>query len=494
MVQDIAPGHRRHAPPPRRRSSVLQFLLSLFLLPLPLAASERIKTPQLEVQWLAPGEFGTESTLIGIYFLLEPGWHVYWKNPGDSGAAPKFKISSDNATYGQIQWPFPERIPVAHLTNLGYEKEVAYLFEVQPVGSPLRLRADLEWLVCKEDCLPGFGSLTLERKAGKGKAVWKKEQLEKLLSFQTKIPAPQNPPWRITAVSIPPTAVRLNISPQPGRPEGLPEVFPLQGDLISPARPVMTKSGDTFELELPLLPGKTAPSTLELVLVEKEDRAWEIPDVPVQAPDIEEPSPKKSFWFLLILAFLGGLILNLMPCVFPVLSIKVFSLLKQSEAQSNSALGRLREGALYSAGVIFTFVCLGVLFLVLRAGGEEVGWGFQLQSPVVVLSLTLLFWLMALGFIGAIEFGNTLMRIGSRTGGGSSSFGTGVLSVFVAAPCTAPFMGTALGASALLPGVQAVGIFISLGAGLAAPFMILAASPALLARLPRPGAWMETLK
>lgn len=205
------------------------------------------------------------------------------------------------------------------------------------------------------------------------------------------------------------------------------------------------------------------------------------PTNPTNQPDQEET----TFIILLLSAFLGGIILNLMPCVLPVLSIKFFSLAKVSRET------RWHEILFYTLGVLVTFTALGGIFLALRAGGSAIGWGFQLQSPPIVMALILLFWMMGLSFLGFFEFGDAIVRSAGRFQQ-SGAFATGVLSVFIATPCTGPFMGTALGAAATLPALQALTIFFFLGLGLAFPFLLLAIFPNL--RLPKPGMWMITLR
>ncbi len=208
--------------------------------------------------------------------------------------------------------------------------------------------------------------------------------------------------------------------------------------------------------------------------------------VAAPAPVVPELPP---LWVLLLSAFLGGLILNLMPCVLPVLSIKFLSF-----AQAESG-GRMKDALAYTGGVLVTFGILGGLVIALGALGSKVGWGFQLQSPAIVFALSMLFFTMALNFLGVFELGFAAMNIaGNANAKATSAFSTGVLSVFVAAPCTGPFMGTALGATAVLPAWAAMAIFLALGAGLASPFVVLAASPRLLAKVPRPGRWMDQLK
>lgn len=210
---------------------------------------------------------------------------------------------------------------------------------------------------------------------------------------------------------------------------------------------------------------------------------------PVSAPAAPVVPELPPLWVLLLSAFLGGLILNLMPCVLPVLSIKFLSF-----AQAESG-GRMKDALAYSGGVLVTFGILGGLVIALGALGSKVGWGFQLQSPGIVFALALLFFTMALNFLGVFELGFAAMNIaGNANAKATSAFSTGILSVFVAAPCTGPFMGTALGATAVLPAWAAMAIFLALGAGLASPFVVLAASPRLLAKVPRPGRWMDQLK
>ncbi|WGL16555.1 protein-disulfide reductase DsbD family protein [Microbulbifer bruguierae] len=463
-------------------------------------AQDSTSGDHVQVRWLAPEQFGQTSETIGFYFEVDPGWHVYWRNAGDSGAAPRFAITATSADVGDIQWPFPVRLPIAHLTNLGYEGDVAYLFDVTPAADLVQLQVNLEWLVCKEDCIPGFGTMTLERPRGDS-AKWSSADRALRDRFLSRVPkAASQSPWRIAGLQRDGEQVNLALESSSGAQEP-PEVFPMDGALLTAAAPEIFPDGKYVAYSFVRVPGAPAANTTGFV-VASGGEAWQFDDVAIDAvpdsPDqdsvtattFEKPAaaPPQPLWLLLLAAIAGGAILNLMPCVFPVLSIKLFGLM----GPGTSTQERLKAGFLYGAGVLVTFALLGGLLLILRAGGAAIGWGFQLQSAPVVLALIVLFWLMALSFSGVYEFGHRLMNLAGHSRAGS--FATGVLAVFVAAPCTGPFMGAALGAATLLPAISAMAIFVGLGLGLALPFVLLCLFPALLRRLPQPGPWMETLR
>ncbi len=443
----------------------------------------------VQVRWLAPNELAAgESVTLGFYFEVAPQWHVYWQNAGDSGAAPRFDMTATGATLGEIQWPFPQRLPIEHLTNLGYEGNVAYLFELtpKPNAESVSLEVNLEWLVCKVDCIPGFATMTLERPVS-GPSEWEPQDRRLIERFSARIPQPgEQSPWQPSALLTgADNELVLTLESTGESKIKAPAVFPVDGSIITAAEPTSKAIGGGYRFTFTRQPGAELPVATDFVITDGE-QAWRLSDVSLgsQNPGNDSSQP---LWLLVLAAIAGGVILNLMPCVFPVLSIKLFSLV-----QSGSSKSHLREGLVYSAGVLVTFAALGGLLLALRAGGAAVGWGFQLQSPIVVLALIVLFWLMGLAFSGVFEFGHKLMNLAGRANGGS--FVTGILAVFVAAPCTGPFMGAALGAATVLPAVSAMAIFVGLGIGLAAPFLVLAASPSLIRKLPKPGRWMETLR
>ncbi|AQQ68341.1 glucan 1,4-alpha-glucosidase [Microbulbifer agarilyticus] len=466
------------------------------------AAQETASGDHVKVRWLVPDTFGPGAETIGFYFEVDPGWHVYWRNAGDSGAAPRFDFAGATGEVGPIQWPFPVRLPIEHLTNLGYEGDVAYLFEVTPNAGAMDIVVNLEWLVCKVDCIPGYGIMTLSRPVGEA-ASWQPQDVQLRDRFQAMVPAEataENFPWQVAAVAASPQAntLQLELAPREAGVElSTPDVFPLDGGLLTAKAPEVAQAGENIRYTFERVPGAPMPPTTGFVVSDGE-RGWQLDDQEIQAGAASAsaaagtagsaPASTQPLWLLILAAIAGGAILNLMPCVFPVLSIKLFSL----AGHDGQAAHRVKEGLRYAAGVLVTFAALGALLLVLRAGGSAIGWGFQLQSAPVVLGLILLFWVMALSFSGLYEFGHHLMNVAGRSRGGS--FATGVLAVFVAAPCTGPFMGAALGAATLLPAYSAMAIFLGLGIGLALPFVLLCVFPALLNRLPAPGPWMETLR
>lgn len=465
------------------------FFIFLFYSAVSVLAKETTTDEHLQVRIIAPQIFSTqEETLIGLYFEPEEHWHVYWKNPGDSGAAPKFIFSSETASIGPTLWPYPQRLPVEHLTNFGYEGAVAYLFSVRPKEniSEVQMNIKMEWLVCNIECVPGFAELHFKRPTHHQSSQWQKEDFEIIKKFSSRIPSSsENASFQIKKIQMEKDFLKVH-APSPDFEQI--DLFPGEGEFILPAAP--EKNLQTQEFIFKIQAAVKPPSSFQLIGTLKS-AAWQFDNLSItstHASTTPLTDSSSSVLSLFLLAVLGGLILNLMPCVFPVISIKVFSLLKTEDST------RTRDCLHYSAGVMITFLFLGGIFLLLRSLGAAVGWGFQLQSPPVIFALILLFWLMALNFLGVFEMGAFTMNYSSRFLKSSSSFGTGVLSVFVAAPCTGPFMGTALGAAIALPAINALFIFLGLGLGLALPFITLAISPRMLSWLPKPGAWMETLK
>lgn len=457
------------------------------------AETNILKADHVSVDFIAPETFGRGDSKIALRFQLDPHWHIYWKNPGDSGTAPRFDIQSELATLGEVSWPIPKRIRLGDFTNIGYEGEVLFPLAVRPsdLAESVKIKARLEWLVCKEECLPGSGDLELTRPVA-SQAVWSGEDQAKIEASIKHLPSAQDlSPWSFLNISSGENHnVHLQLKHKDGKALSELKVFPLDGNAFKPQEPSL--SADTQSIVLGLNPGISLPEAPSLLLVDASG-AWEHKNVASFEAKAEAPSPLSAkasdhwstFVILLLSAFAGGVILNLMPCVLPVLSIKFFSLAKMNRET------RWQEILLYSLGVLVTFTALGGLFLALRAGGSAVGWGFQFQSPPIVMALILLFWLMGLSFLGLFEFGDAIVRSAGRFER-SGAFATGVLSVFIATPCTGPFMGTALGAAATLPALEALTIFFFLGLGLASPFLALALFPSI--RLPKPGMWMITLR
>lgn len=451
-------------------------------------AAESIDAQHIHVSFVAPKQFGPEKTTIGLRYSMDSKWHVYWKNPGDSGTTPKFEFVSKEAKVGPVLWPVPKRISFGDLVNFGYEGSVVLPFEItpEPNQTNLNLEVALEWLVCDEgECIPGFASLTLNRPIA-DKEKWVAEDLVEVNLHLSQVPKETtNSKWKINDLKQ--KGETLSVSVQGTENSDPLDLFPADGLAVRPQAPIKTKISDAVLFEFKLQAGVTAIQETDFVLYDGI-QSFEWKKLPVQVASFEPTAMEfNSFLILLLSSFIGGIILNFMPCVLPVLSIKFISI-----SQTPSA-GRLKEALLYSAGVLVTFSVLGGFFLILRSAGASVGWGFQLQSPPVVFALIILFWLMALNFLGVFEFGTGVMNTAGRSSR-TGAFATGILSVFVAAPCTGPFMGTALGAAATLPVLESLAIFIFLGLGLAFPFLLVALSPQARGLIPRPGAWMEKLK
>ena len=459
---------------------------------------------------------------VGLRLRMAEHWHTYWRNPGDSGLATEIAWTLPQGfSAGPIQWPTPSRIPVSHLVNYGYEDETTLLVEITPpanlaAGKPVELKAQVNYLVCERECIPGeakLGTSIPTAKAGQGGGV---DPTSGYIfeAARGRLPVPFTGNARIAERDG-----KLALRVEGGRiaPDDVASAyfFPAEETALEHAAPQeMTVDGKTLNLALQRSAVANGPVPAEipgvLVLDERgsggpERRAFQIgvPKTPspgagagVAANHSVAPavtSLSTVAWAALF-AFLGGLVLNLMPCVFPVLSIKVMSLV----AHSGRDRGAVRlAGLAYTAGVVASFLALAGLLLAVRAGGQEVGWGFQLQSPALVVALAFLLFAVGLSLSGVAEFGVSLAgRAGSVEAGSGlgGSFLTGVLAAIVATPCTAPFMGAAVGYAVTAPPGVALGVFAALGLGLAAPFLVLTLRPSLLAVLPRPGAWMDTLK
>lgn len=437
-------------------------LLSALLLP-SAASAGAVRAELLSSRAAAaPGE----TFAAGLRLVHKPGWHTYWSNPGDSGMATKLSWRLPKGwSATSFEWAAPERIVVPPLTSFGYGGDVVFPLTLTAPAQEGRavLRADVEWLECAEVCIPGKASLSLPITVSKTPAD--APAASRLKEAVAAVPRPD--PSAVAGARREEGKVILLVS---GRHPGA-EFIPADGAFEGGRGPASVGPART-ELTLPLNPGATAPERLAGVLRR-----------PGLAPVwVDVPTDASGGLRYLLLAFLGGLLLNLMPCVFPVLSLKVLGLLQQP--------GK-RDVLAYCAGVIVSFLVLAAALIAARAAGASLGWGFHLQSPPLVGLLALLCVLVGLNLLGWFEVGTRLMSVGS---GDRGAFGSGVFAVVVAAPCTAPFMGAALGWALTRPPLETLAVFGALGAGTAAPYALLASWPALLKRLPRPGAWMETLK
>ena len=490
------------------RPKLFLFAIPLFCLSATLRANEpsHVKVALIpEVRTIAPGT----PFSVAVRLDMDPRWHTYWINPGDSGAATQIKWNlPPGFEAGPIQWPHPERIEVPPLVSFGYEGVAALLVQITPprdlkIGERVTLAAHVNWLECEELCLPG--EATVRTVIPTGPRVENDPTRAEFFSVaRARLPL-DSADWRFAA-GLGSGFVRLTATPPLWLKEPVAEAqfFPEMSGQFSNGRSPWGRGEGAYVTDLPLSSESTAPvRRLTGVLVSKSgwrgpgsERAIRV-DIEIAPNPSGLPAPPANasasgLLGAIGLAFIGGLLLNLMPCVLPVLGIKVLSLVGHAEAPARA---RMKNAGAYSLGVLVAFWALAALLIALRAGGEQLGWGFQLQSPPVIAGLASLFFLIALNLFGVFEVGISLTRLGGRSGEGEgASFSSGLLATAVATPCTAPFMGSALGFALTQPALAALAIFTSLGAGMAAPFVALAASPRLLRFLPRPGAWMETMK
>lgn len=440
---------------------------------------------------------------LGVRFELEEHWHVYWQNPGDSGEAPRLRWTlPEGWRAGEVQWPAPLRIPTGPLINYGYEGDVLLPVELLPPAgaqgaAPIAVK--ITWLVCREDCIPGKAVFEFELPVSPAgvmaDAVW----APRFAALREARPRPT--PARFARADGGPLQLYL---PELEAPEGAAvHLLAAEEGVVPPTTPVALSRPDEGGLLLSVKPADTAPDPLEglsgLIQIDgdpKSSRAFdarpgEVPAVeaPTTATAPLPPEEQTSLGAALLFALLGGLLLNLMPCVFPVLSLKILAFVEHA-ADDRGVIRR--QGWLFTAGVLVSFWALAGALIALRAGGEQLGWGFQLQSPGFVAGLAVLMFALALSLAGVFEVGLSLTAVGGR--GEWGAFGTGVLATVVATPCTAPFMGPALGFALTRPPVESLAVFTALGGGMALPYLVLSYAPGLLQRLPRPGPWMVTFK
>jgi thiol:disulfide interchange protein/DsbC/DsbD-like thiol-disulfide interchange protein len=479
--------------------------LALFALPmLAFGASDTVQTEQVRAQLIAhaPEGIARDKTVwLGLKLEHIPHWHTYWKNAGDSGLPTTLNWTLPaQAKAGDIDWPAPQRLPLPPLLNFGYEGTVVLPVPLTLVeriaGDSLHVKLEADWLVCRVECIPQSGTFELDLPVHDATLNHAPDFGRALASRPVDVPS-------ATAVAV------VNDGTLQFEVRGLPatvrgrnaEVFPELSGVVENAAPVTQQwLGDAWQARWPLS-AQRSESPIELPLVLKFGDSVNLRVVSrvsgwaasAAAADAAPPLGEIGLASALLFALLGGVILNLMPCVFPVLSLKVLALTQHA----GHGRERWTSALAYTAGVVLSFLALAGLLIAARAGGEQLGWGFQLQAPVTIVALAALFTLIGLNLAGLFEVGSLLpsnvasLRARDPT---LDSFLTGVLAAAVASPCTAPFMGAALGAALTWPTTQALMVFAALGLGVAAPYLLISAVPAFGRWLPRPGRWMETFK
>ena len=466
----------------------LSCLLAL-LLPSALLAAE--SAPVATAHATASLITGTDASIAGqpitagLRLRLAPGWHTYWRNPGDAGLPPSLSVQlPDGGTVGDLAWPAPQRITEGTVTAFGYTGDLVLPFTVTPAGTPLRLQAHASWLVCRDICIPQEADLSLDLPAGPAVAS---PQAGLLAAAGASLP--QAAPF--AASLAPDGTLTLSGGMLPSYITQA-EFFPLgDGRTETLGARVPTRQGDrlSFPVKLSAAAGAPGPVAGVVTLATSEGvKAFTVSAVPGAAVRGQAP------WPFLLPALLGGLLLNLMPCVFPVLAMKAVALARLSGATRSRIR---REAASYTAGAVLSFAAVGLGLAALRGAGQAAGWGYQFQSPVFVTAIGWLLFAAGLNLSGVFEIGAGVAAAGQSAASRSGhlgSFFTGVLAVVAATPCTAPFMGAAVAEALAAPPASTALVFAALGLGLALPYAAVAALPQAARLLPRPGAWMAVLR
>lgn len=437
-----------------------------------------------------------QSFLLALHFIPDEHWHTYWINPGDSGLPTSIDWHlPEGVSAGAMQWPTPQFFSIPPMMNYGFAGPTVLLTELTiPANftqSELIIAANVDWLVCEEICIPAEAHFSLTIPVTNEA---KSSEYATRLINQAKASQPQ--PLVLTGYyDIAGGSFSAVITGLPD--EDFQSFFVAATELVDHAAPqqLLFSDGEWLLRQKLNTYFTTAPEQFELVLVSANGQSYSLrlqAAADMVAADSATGSVR-ALWLVLLMAAAGGFILNLMPCVFPVLSLKALSIAGNSGQRKQQTADALW----YSLGVVLSFLALAIVLLALRAAGAAVGWGFQLQSPMLVAALAYLLFALGLSLSGLVQLGLGLMNAGSgltRQKGAKGSFFTGVLAVVVASPCTAPFMGGALGYAVTQPPVLALLVFVALGLGMALPFLLLAYIPALARLLPKPGVWMDTLK
>ncbi|MDC0076365.1 protein-disulfide reductase DsbD family protein [Gammaproteobacteria bacterium] len=436
-----------------------------------------------------------DELLLGLNFKLTPGWHTYWKNPGDAGEGASVTWQLPKGFQAsEILWPGPEAIPVEPLMTFGYEDEITLLTKIKALDAavfPAIVKAKVSWYTCKDICVPQEANLELTIQNGKKINTFFANELSNVF---LNLPKELSSKHRVEALD---DNYFLQMELDGNTPVSSAYFFPEEYGLSSYSKEQIleiNKNSLSLQISQSEVDLKLQNFAGVLLLNNQDSRTFFNVNLNLNNNQKQESLSISELVLTIIFAFIGGLILNAMPCVFPILSIKILNFVEQSEGSKEKMI---QHGLSFSAGVLVTFLSIAGLLLLLKSGGESIGWGYQLQSPLMVTILIYLFVAIGITFMSNLVLGGQLAQLGNINQGYgdiTSSFLTGVLAVIVASPCTAPFMGSAVGIALLQPGFITIAIFVSLGLGFAAPYLLLSFYPSLLKVLPKPGAWMETLK
>lgn len=472
------------------------------------AGAQGVSSEHVRAEWMAEDSHVQPGTpfVLGLKLSHALHWHTYWINPGESGLATSVQWDlPDGFTAGPLAWPTPQWMTLMGLTSFGYDAEIMALVEITPPasltpGEPVRLAGELMWLECADLCVPGGGPFALTLPVADDAPTPAADRTAVFARARAGLPA-DGEGW--SAVLTPSVAgVEIKVTPPdgPAVTGTLFQFFPVDAEVFdyAPGLPVSQQDGILQIQATWSSVGVARPDTIRGVLAAPEGwtgdgepaSVW-IDASPAGSSAASTPLPH-ALWLILLLAFAGGMILNAMPCVFPVISLKILGFVNLADSDPRKVW---IHGVTFAAGVMVSFWVLAGALIALKASVPSIGWGYQLSRPGFVVGMTTLFLLLSLNLFGVFELGTSLTGLGGSKGSGlAGTFFSGVLATLVATPCTGPFMATAVGAALTQPPAVGMAIFTALGAGMALPYLLLSRYPQWLKKLPRPGPWMESMK
>ena len=460
-----------------------KILFLIFLFPSLFANQIVIDTGHANVSLVKNSyDLKAEGSYIGIKFELDKNWHTYWKNPGDSGGPLNIVWELPNQfKLDRINWPKPELIPYPPLMTYGYNNDVIFPFKVSQyeLNTNEEIGVSVDFLICADVCIP--------EKAYIKTSIADIPLDNKLDFFIEQVPNVTLP----TEAYISGNTLKLKFSKTDKSIDQVYFYSDVENVVEHSAVQKLTEEEHNYSLKIQLFDSSKLSEISGVIVI--DGKPFEVKSTVMNTPEIEL-FDELTLLQAVIFAFIGGLILNLMPCVFPVISLKVLSFV----SMGGESLSRIRLHSLsFAVGVVVTFLTIAFAIILLKQSGSILGWGFQLQSPVMVSILALIMFIIGLVLLMDINIGTSLTRLGSKADMNPNymnSFSTGVLAVIVASPCTAPFMGAAIGYAIIQPAIITLPVFLSLALGFAFPYLLLTAKPGLISSIPKPGKWMETLK
>jgi len=493
---------------------IFRFMLPLCLLCAtaftPLVASEGGEAPVkaelvAKSQSIQPGQ----PFMVGIKLDMQPGWDTYWLNPGDSGFPTQVNWELPAGfTAGPLVWPYPERFSSESLVGFGYTDTTLLLTEITPpqkleVGSDVEIKANVTWLACNESCVPGDADLSLGLPVTQSAPQINQLYARDFADIEALLPKAAAQAFSFFDIETIKEEIVLHFKPAMDVFHEIEELLfiPEEGQIVDYNAPQKVHKGENGEFVLNIKRADAAqamPDQIKGVLLvsEKGTTVKKAIQIDTSLGATSGSSFYANIWIALACAFLGGLILNVMPCVLPVIALKIFGFVKMAN-QKRSVV--IKHGVVFSIGVLLSFWVLSGALLLMRAYGQGVGWGFQLQEPLFVAVMTIIIFLLGLSLFGLFEFGTSMIALGSKAESKSSSplmssFLSGILATLVATPCTGPMLGPAVGFAMTLSTVKALGIFTFVGLGMASPYLFFSCFPKFVRFLPKPGAWMVVFK